>query len=64
VNGKEVETASLSSYSKAVEISNLLKDRIKGGKFFLSEPVKDLPGPDSGVKFKLLNERPFKNGGK
>jgi len=64
VNGKDVETASLSSYPKAVEISNILKERIKSGKFLLTDPVKDLPGPDSGIKFRLLNERPFKNGGK
>ena len=63
VNGKEVPTASLSSYPKAVEIANILKDWIKKGKFLLGKPVENLPGPDDGVKFKLLNERPFKNGG-
>ncbi len=57
VNDKNVPTASLSSYSKAVEISNILKDWIQKGEFLLTEPVASLPGAESGIKFKNLEER-------
>lgn len=60
VKGKDVPTSSLSSYSKAVEIAELLKKSIKDKKFFLTEPVQPIPRADSGVKFKPLNERPVK----
>jgi uncharacterized protein (DUF39 family) len=59
IKGKDVPTASRSSYSKAVEIAALLKDRIKAGRFLLTEPVAPLPGAESGVKFKPMNERPI-----
>jgi L-aspartate semialdehyde sulfurtransferase len=59
VNGKEVPTASLSSYSRAVEIAGILKQWITSGKFLLTDPVVPLPGPDSGVTVKSLNERPL-----
>jgi uncharacterized protein (DUF39 family) len=59
VQGKEVPTASLSSYSKAVEIANTLKDWIQKGRFFLTEPVAPLPGAESGITFKPLEERPI-----
>jgi uncharacterized protein (DUF39 family) len=38
VKGKQVPTASLSSYAKAVEIASILKDWIASGKFLLTEP--------------------------
>ncbi|MBN2031270.1 homocysteine biosynthesis protein [bacterium] len=57
VKGKTVPTASISSYSKAVEIAETLKDWIQTGHFLLSEPVSPLPGPDSGTQFKPLKER-------
>jgi uncharacterized protein (DUF39 family) len=60
VKGKEVPTASLSSYPKAVEISEELKKWIKDGKFFLTQYVHSLPGAESGVTFKPLKERPVK----
>jgi len=59
VQGKEVSTAPLSSYSKAVEIAEILKDWIKQGQFLLTEPVASIPGPESGLTFKLLKERPI-----
>ena len=59
VQGKRVPTASLSSYPKAVEIAETLKEWIKGGHFLLAEPVGSLPGPESGYAFKPLKERPF-----
>lgn len=57
VQGKEVPTASLSSYPKAVEIANILKEWISKGEFLLTEPVAPLPGVESGVTFKNLEER-------
>lgn len=59
VQDKEIPTAPLSSYSKAVEIAEILKDWIKRGQFLLTEPVASLPGPESGLTFKLLEERPI-----
>jgi uncharacterized protein (DUF39 family) len=44
VQGKQVPTASLSSYSRAVEIATILKEWILSGKFLLTEPVAPLPG--------------------
>ena len=58
LRGKEVPTAPLSSYSRAVEIATTLKGWIKSGEFSLAEPVQNLPGPDSGIEFKPLKERP------
>jgi len=57
VKGKEVPTASLSSYSGAKDIALELKERIQKGKFLLGEPVQLLPSADSGIKFKPLKER-------
>ncbi len=59
VQGKAVPTASLSSYSRAVEIANTLKDWIQKGEFYLTEPVAPLPGVESGIVFKPMEERPF-----
>jgi len=61
VKGKEVPTASLSSYPKAVEIAEELKKWIKDRKFLLTEYVQSLPGAESGVTFKPLKERPVKS---
>ena len=61
IKGKEVPTASLSSYPKAVEIAATLKEWILSGKFQLTEPVASLPGAESGVTFKPLKERPIKD---
>ncbi|MFY9812978.1 MAG: homocysteine biosynthesis protein [Dehalococcoidales bacterium] len=59
IQGKKVPTASLSSYPRAVEIATTLKEWIKTGKFELTQPVASLPGAESGLKFKPLNERPI-----
>ncbi len=59
IQGQEVPTASLSSYPGAVEIANTLKEWIKKGEFLLTEPVAPLPGVESGVVFKPLEERPI-----
>jgi uncharacterized protein (DUF39 family) len=59
VNGKEVPTGSLSSYSRAVEIASILKNWILDGKFLLTEPVAPLPDASSGITVKGLQERPI-----
>ena len=59
VKGKEVPTGALSSYSKAIEIAETLKDWINRGEFTLTEPVGYLPDADSGYSFKSLKERPI-----
>ena len=43
INGKEVSTVPLSSYVRALEIANILKEWIKNGEFFLTEPQFMLP---------------------
>jgi uncharacterized protein (DUF39 family) len=57
VQGKQLPTASLSSYPRAVEIAQILKGWIQKGEFVLSEPVAPLPGVESGITFKNLEER-------
>ncbi|GAI14294.1 unnamed protein product [marine sediment metagenome] len=57
IKNRDVFTGSLSSYSKAKEIATIFKERIQKGRFFLSEPVAHLPGPDTGYTFKPLKER-------
>jgi len=57
LKGKEIPTASLSSYPRAVEIASTLKEWIVAGKFLLTEPVAPLPGVEAGIKLKPLKER-------
>ena len=57
IEGKEVRTASLSSYSKAVEIATILKEWIQKGEFLLTETVTPLPGTESDICLKSLKER-------
>ena len=59
VERKDVPAGSLSSYPKAVEIANTLKEWIEKGDFLVTEPVAPLPGVESGVTFKPLRERPI-----
>lgn len=57
INGKEVPTTPLSSYYKARQIAEILKDWIRSGKFFLTRLVEQLPGAESGIVLKGLTER-------
>jgi uncharacterized protein (DUF39 family) len=57
VRKKDVPTASLSSYPGAVEIAQILKQWVESGQFLLTEPVAPLPGVESGITFKPLEER-------
>lgn len=59
VKEQDVPTAPLSSYPKAVEIAETLKEWISKGKFLLSEPVATIPGPETAYTFKSLKERPL-----
>ncbi|HPD56611.1 MAG TPA: homocysteine biosynthesis protein [Smithellaceae bacterium] len=43
IDGKNVLTAPLSSYYKAQQIANILKEWIEAGKFFIGEPQLNLP---------------------
>lgn len=61
VRGREVPTGSLSSYPMAVKIANELKRWIQEGRFLLSLPVTHIPGPESGITFKPLQERPIED---
>lgn len=57
VLGRRVPTASLSSYSKAKKICEILKEDILKGRFLLTEAVAKLPSVESGVRFKPLREK-------
>ncbi len=57
VRGKKLPTSSLSSYPKAIEIAQTLKGWIQRGEFTLAEPVAHLPGAESGITFRNLEER-------
>jgi L-aspartate semialdehyde sulfurtransferase len=57
LRGKEIPTASLSSYPRALEIAQILKKWIEKGEFLLTEPVALLPGIEAGITIKPLNER-------
>jgi len=57
LQGKTIPAASLSSYPRAVEIAQTLKSWIMQGEFQLTEMVAPLPGPESGIKLKSLEER-------
>ena len=59
IDGKDVPTAPLSSYSRAQEIAGTLKEWIEKGDFLLTEPVASFPGADSGYAFKPLPVRPI-----
>lgn len=59
VQGKEIPTSALSSYPKAREIAEILKEWIQSGKFLLTEPVAPLPKAESGYSCRPLKERPL-----
>jgi uncharacterized protein (DUF39 family) len=44
INGKRIPTGCFSSYAKAREVAEHLKDLIQNGDFLLSQPVAPLPG--------------------
>jgi uncharacterized protein (DUF39 family) len=58
VKGKRVPATPLSSYPRAQEIAQTLKDWIAGGTFELSAPVAALPGADSGMAMGPMAHHP------
>lgn len=58
INGKEVPTASLSSYKKARDIARILKNWIEKGEFELTEALQPLPGPGIGAKCHGIHLKP------
>jgi uncharacterized protein (DUF39 family) len=56
INGQKVQTGSMSSYSKALEIAHLLKDEIKRGDFLLSRPYQPLPRKQSMGSLKIVDQ--------
>ena len=61
LNGRQIETASISSYSKARIIAGTLKEWIEAGEFELGKPVQLLPSVESGIKFRALKYRPVES---
>jgi len=53
LNGKTVPSAPLSSIRKAREIAELLKQMIKNGEFFITEPVSALPKTNDVNKLEI-----------
>jgi len=51
--GKQLEVSSLSSYTKALEVAQILKDEIRRGEFFLSKPIAKLPLQQSFKPLKI-----------
>jgi L-aspartate semialdehyde sulfurtransferase len=58
VNGKDIPTAGLSSYSKGKEIATILKEWILKGDFELTQPIMPLAGPETGQTCKPFIMRP------
>jgi uncharacterized protein (DUF39 family) len=58
INKKDIPTGPISSFSKAREIAQVLKGWIEKGEFLLAEPVERLPGKETGITLKALQERP------
>ena len=53
VGGQRIRTAPVSSLSKAREIAELLKERIRSGRFLLSEPVRPMPAGTATKKLEI-----------
>ncbi len=57
VKGKELPTASLSSYAGAREIAATLKKWIETGSFYLTTPAAALPSVEAGITLKPMPDR-------
>jgi uncharacterized protein (DUF39 family)/predicted transcriptional regulator len=58
IEGKEVPTSPLSSFYMANKVADALKSKIKGGEFFLSQPVERLPTDTVCKPMKQTKELP------
>ncbi|HWQ74612.1 MAG TPA: homocysteine biosynthesis protein [Syntrophomonas sp.] len=57
INGKSVVTTPQSSYPRAKQIAEILKQWILKGEFELTRPVAALPSADADIVFKSIPER-------
>jgi len=57
IEGKTVETGSLSSYPRALEIANTLKEEIEKGDFLLSRPTQRLPVKQGMKSLKIRGKK-------
>lgn len=55
IKGKSVQTGSISSYFKALEISNVLKQEIRKGKFYLTNFVASIPAEERYSNLDILS---------
>jgi uncharacterized protein (DUF39 family) len=58
LEGKTVPTTPLSSYPRAKEIAETLKEWVSSGKFELTAPAARLPGADAKTAAKPMPDRP------
>ncbi len=56
INGKKVQTGSISSYPKAKEIAQRLKELIENKKFTLTKPVSPLPMDEKLKSLEILSQ--------
>jgi len=63
VEGKTVPATPLSSYPRAREIAEMLKEWIATGEFELTSPVASLPGAESGMLMRPMPDHPPARGG-
>ncbi|MBA7592746.1 hypothetical protein ES708_34940 [subsurface metagenome] len=56
INDKFVQTGSISSYPRALEISNALKKEIENGKFYLTSSVAPLPLEEKNSGLDILSK--------
>ncbi len=57
INGREVVTTPQSSYPRARQIANIMKEWIQAGRFEITRPVAQLPAADCEIEFKAIPER-------
>ena len=50
IDGHEIQTSPMSSFRKALQVAEKLKDWIEGGTFFLTPPVERIPSKGQTVK--------------
>jgi len=58
VEGKTVAATPLSSYPRAKEIAELLKEWVQSGRLEIASPVAPIPGADSGLTVRPMPDHP------
>jgi len=59
INNRSVRTGPISSYARAMEIADLLKDKISSGKFYLTDMVQPLPLNGECRSLEVLSQEEF-----